>query len=145
MIIESIVWYFNPGIYPICSFWGKEHQLEIIDEAQYELDHTTYIQINDMYITENYFIDNGPSKISVIPLMDIVWCYRLSGISMRLLQKDKFSLNFTIRNGSVITINNKSSDESLELINAIKANDYDIIVGHSDAKKRMAKKRIKKD
>lgn len=141
-IIESVIWYFNPNIYPICSFLGKSMQQDIIEEAQYELDHTTYIRINDMYITENYFVNDGDSRICVIPLMDIVWCYRLSNISMRLLQKDSYSIKFTIRSGSDILINNKTSDEALELVNAIKATEYDIIIGHSDAKRRIVKKRI---
>jgi hypothetical protein len=140
--IQSIVEYFSPTLYPVCSFLGKSVQQEILTEAQEELSEGTYIQINDMYITENYFVDFGKKSVSVIPLRDIIWCYRLGNFPLNPFnQNHNYSINFMIRNGSILSIANKTSDEALELINAIRATEYDIIIGHSDAKKKLAKKR----
>lgn len=143
-VIQCIIGYLNPNLYPVCSFLGKEIQQELLTEAQEELSKGPYIQINQMYITENYFIDLGAKKISVIPLSDIIWCYRLGTLSLNPRNHDhNYSIHFTIRSGTVITISNKTSDEALELINAIRATEYDIIIGHSEAKKKAAKKRIR--
>lgn len=131
----------NPYIYPVCTFIGKKEQKSLIDDAQYELDSENYIQINDMYITENYFIDLGKTKVSIIPLDEIIWCYRMGEISLN--PKDtapEFSICFMILSGSVITAKHKSSDEALELINAIRATGYEIIIGHSESKQREAKR-----
>lgn len=141
--IKYALGYFNPEMYPICSFLGRAAQKDIIDEASSELDLGMYLQINDMYITENYFVNLSENQVSIIPLSDVIWCYRLGKISiLNGLHEHKYSLHFTIRTGAVVTVTGKTSDEALELINAIKATEYDIVVGHSDAKKRMAKKRL---
>jgi len=80
--VSRLIAIANPYIYPVCSFIGKKEQKALIDDAQYELDSENYIQINDMYITENYFIDLGKTKVSIIPLDEIVWCYRMGEISL---------------------------------------------------------------
>lgn len=130
----------NPYFYPVCTFLGRHVQKELIDEAQDELLSENYLQINSMYITENYFIDLGKSQVSVIPLNEIVWCYRLGTISFNpRIHEPEYSLYFTILSGSVIIAKHKTSDEALELINAIRATEYDIIIGHSDAKRKLAK------
>lgn len=139
--ISRLIAIANPYIYPVCSFIGKKEQKALIDDAQYELDSENYIQINDMYITENYFIDLGKTKVSIIPLDEIVWCYRMGEISLN--PKDtapEFSICFMILSGSVITAKHKSSDEALELINAIRATGYEIIIGHSESKRKEAKR-----
>lgn len=131
----------NPYIYPVCTFIGKQEQKLLIDDAQYELDSENYIQINDMFITENYFINLGKTKISIIPLDEIVWCYRMGEISLN--PRDtapEFSICFMILSGAVITAKHKSSDEALELINAIRATGYEIIIGHSESKRKEAKR-----
>lgn len=139
--VSRLIAIANPYIYPVCSFIGKKEQKALIDDAQYELDSENYIQINDMYITENYFIDLGKTKVSIIPLDEIVWCYRMGEISLN--PKDtapEFSICFMILTGSVITAKHKSSDEALELINAIRATGYEIIIGHSESKRKEAKR-----
>ena len=141
--IQALIGFINPNYYPVCSFLGKTVQQELLTEAQEELSDSVYIQINEMYITENYFIDLGREKISVIPLSDIIWCYRLGSLSLSPRNHEhNYSINFTIRSGAMISIPDKTSDEALELINAIRATEYDIIIGHSEAKKRLAKKRV---
>lgn len=140
-VISYLLGIVNPYIYPVCTFIGKNEQETLIDDAQYELESENYIQINDMYITENYFIDLSKTKVSIIPLDEIVWCYRMGEISFN--PKDtapEFSICFMILSGSVITAKHKSSDEALELINAIRATGYEIIIGHSEEKRKEAKR-----
>ena len=140
-IVSCFLAITNPYIYPVCTFIGKQEQKLLIDDAQFELDSENYIQINDMFITENYFIDLGKTKVSIIPLDEIVWCYRMGEISLN--PRDtapEFSICFMILSGSIISAKHKSSDEALELINAIRATGYEIIIGHSESKRREAKR-----
>lgn len=140
-LFAAVCGLINPNFYPVCTFLGRHVQKELIDEAQDELLSENYLQINSMYITENYFIDLGKSQISVIPLNEIVWCYRLGTVSLNpRIHKPEYSLYFTILSGSVIIVKHKTSDEALELINAIRATEYNIIIGHSDAKRKRAKR-----
>ena len=145
VIIESIICIKKPYNYGVCTFIGKNEQKYIIDNAQLELNSENYIQINDMYITENYFIDFGKSSIVIIPLCEIVWCYRVGEFSLN--PKDTvhdFSICFMIYTESIVKAKHKTSDEALELLNAIRATEYDIIIGHSDSKRREAHHRCKK-
>ena len=141
--IGYLIGIINPELYPVCTFLGKKEQASLIEDAQYELDSENFLQINSMYITENYFIDFGKKKKSIIPLNDIVWCYRLGNRSFYRSSKHSYTLFFTILSGAVITAKGKTSDEALELINAIHATEYDIIIGHSDNKRKAARKIIK--
>lgn len=142
---EAIVGYINPYLYPVCTFIGKEAQKALIEDASIELNSENYLQINSMYITENYFIDFDKKKVSIIPLNEIVWCYRLGTISLNPKKEDPdYSLHFTILSGSSITAKHKTSDEALEAINAIRATEYDIIIGHSESKRKRAKRIIAK-
>lgn len=139
----AIVGYINPYLYPVCTFIGKEAQQALIEDASMELNSENYLQINSMYITENYFIDFDKKKVAIIPLNEIVWCYRLGTISLNPKKEDPdYSLHFTILSGSSITAKHKTSDEALEAINAIRATEYDIIIGHSDSKQKRAKRII---
>lgn len=138
--IKAMTGVLKPESYSACAFLNRGSQKDIITEAQDELATGNYIQINSMYITENYFIDLGHSKISIIPLNEVVWCYRLGVIPWNPKQSTpQYSINFTLINGQIITVNQKSSDEALELINAIRATEYKIIIGHSASKEKDVK------
>ena len=140
-IISSIIEFVNPYMYPVCSFLGKDEQKLLIDNANAEISIENFIQINDMYITENYFIDLGKKKISIVPLKEIIWCYRIGEFYFNL--KDTaptFSICFMLLNGVMISVKHKTSDEALELINAIRATGYEIIIGHSEGKRKEAKR-----
>lgn len=139
-IVEAIMGIVNPYLYPVCTFLNKQLGKEYIDDAESELSFGNYIQINSIYITENYCIDLGKNKISILPLNDIVWCYRLGNISLNPKNEEPtFSLHFTLIDGSTILFKKKTSDEALEAINAIRATEYNIIIGHSESKKKAAK------
>jgi hypothetical protein len=143
-VISSIIGIINPYLYPVFTFLEKKEQKQLIDSAQDELISDNYLQINAMYITENYFIDLGKYYVSIIPLKDIIWCYRVGELNFNPHSSSPdYSLCFTINEGSVITARHKTSDEALELLNAIRATEYDIIIGHSESKQREAKDRIK--
>lgn len=144
-LVFAISGLINPYLYPVCSFLGKELQQALIDDAQGELDTGNYLQINNTYITENYFMDFDIKKISIIPLNEIVWCYRLGRLSLNPKIIDPvYSLHFTIISGVEITVRHKTSDEALETINSIRATGYPIIIGHSEGKRRKAKKIIQR-
>lgn len=143
--VSSIIGVINPYYYPVCTFLGKKEQKLLVDSAQKELLSENYLQINSMYITENYFIDLGKTYVSIIPLEDIIWCYRVGELSLNPYSTSPdYSLCFTIKSGAVITDRHKTSDEALELLNAIRATEYDIIIGHSESKQRKAKERLKR-
>lgn len=144
-LLSSIIGYMNPYLYPVCTFLGKEEQKFLIQDAGRELNSQNYLQINSMFITENYFIDLGKNKVCIIPLVKIVWCYRVGEFSLKAKSNTPvYNLCFTLFDGSTIMAKHKTSDEALELINAIRATEYDIIIGHSDSKRKQAKRRIVK-
>ena len=136
----------DPYSYPVCSFLSKEESHDLIDEAQDELDSENYLQINATYITENYFIDLDTSGASVIPLKDVVWVYRLGkrGVDIK-KQALTYTINFITRDGVLIKVPRKSSDEALAIMKSIKATEYEIVTGHSDEKRQYIKELIDKN
>lgn len=142
---SAVIGFANPSFYPVCTFLGKPVQKALIDAATQDLNSENYLQINSMYITENFFIDFGKKKVSIIPLNEIVWCYRLGSFSLHPKREyPEYALCFTLLSGSSITVKHKTSDEALEAINAIRATEYDIIIGHSESKQKRAKRIIAK-
>lgn len=134
----------DPYRYPVCSFLSKEESHDLIDEAQEELDSENYLQINATYITENYFIDLDRTGTFVIPFKDIIWVYRLGkrGFDIK-KQALTYTINFITRDGVIIKVTRKSSDEALAIMKSIKATEYDIITGHSDEKRQQIKEYIR--
>ena len=136
----------NPYTYPVCSYVKKQDRQDLIDEAQDELDSENYLQINATYITENYFIDLESSSTYVIPFKDVVWVYRLGkrGFDIK-KQALTYTINFITRDGVMIKVPKKSSDEALAIMKSIKATEYEIVTGHSDEKRQYIKELIKKN
>ena len=129
----------DPYRFNVCLYLSNEERRELVEEAQEELDSENYLQINATYITENYFIDLDNSGAFIIPLKDVIWVFRLGrrGFDIR-----KHTLTYTIRfitrDGELVKIPKKSSDEAMAIMKSIKATEYEIITGHSDAKRQMA-------
>ena len=134
----------DPYRYPVCSFLSKEESHDLIDEAQEELDSENYLQINATYITENYFIDLDSTGTFVIPFKDIIWVYRLGkrGFDIK-KQALTYTINFITRDGVIIKVARKSSDEALAIMKSIKATEYEIITGHSDEKRQQIREYIR--
>lgn len=143
-VISAVIGILAPYFYPVCTFLGRKEQKSLIDNSQNELLSENYLQINSMYITENYFIDIDKRYVSIIPLKDIIWCYRVGELQLNPNSTTPdYSLCFAIKSGAVITDRHKTSDEALELLNAIRATEYNIIIGHSESKQKEAKERLK--
>lgn len=134
----------DPYTYSVCSYLSKQECHDLIDEAQEELDSENYLQINATYITENYFIDLDSSGAFVIPFKDIIWVYRLGkrGFDIK-KQALTYTINFITRDGVIIKITRKSSDEALAIMKSIKATEYEIITGHSDEKRQQIREYIR--
>ena len=131
--------YKDPYSFVVCHYLNKEERIELIDEAQEELDSENYLQINATYITENYFIDLDNSGAFIIPLRDVIWVFRLGrrGFDIR-KHTLTYTINFITRDGELMRIPKKSSDEAMAIMKSIKATEYEIITGHSDEKRRRA-------
>ena len=134
----------NPSKYPVCSYIPNEESYELINEAQDELDSENFLQINATYITENYYIDLDTSGAFIIPLKDVIWVFRLGRRGFDIGKHSlTYTINFITRDGNIVKVPRKSSDEAMEIIKSIKATEYDIITGHSDEKRQRAIEIIK--
>ena len=131
--------YKDPYSFAVCHYLNKKESCELIDEAQEELDSENYLQINATYITENYFIDLDNSGAFIIPLRDVIWVFRLGRRSFDIRKFTlTYTINFITRDGELMRIPKKSSDEAMAIMKSIKATEYEIITGHSDEKRRRA-------
>lgn len=142
-LINYALYFAKPYTYNVCPFKSKEEQRYLIKNANIELNSDNYIQINSMYITENYLVDLTVPRIYVIPLNDIIWCYRVGKFAFNSKKTaTDFSLVLTSFDGITTTLIHKTSDEALELLNTIRATEANIIIGFSDSKKHEAKQII---
>ncbi len=134
LVIRSLK---DPYSFPVYFCQSKQELHDLIDEAQDELDSENYLQINATYITENYFIDMDRTTAFVIPFKDVVWVYRLGrrGFDIK-KQALTYTIYFITRDGEMIKVKRKSSDEAMAIMKSIKATEYEIITGHSDEKRK---------
>ena len=94
-IVEAIMGIVNPYLYPVCTFLNKQLGKEYIDDAESELSFGNYIQINSIYITENYCIDLGKTRFPYFHLM--ILCGATDLEIFRLILKAKNQLfHFTL-------------------------------------------------
>lgn len=143
-LVVSIKRFKDPYLFPVCTYLSNEECHELMDEAQDELDSENYLQINATYITENYYIDLDTSGAFIIPLKDVIWVFRLGRRGFDIGKHSlTYTINFITRDGEVVKVPRKSSDEAMAIIKSIKATEYEIITGHSDEKMRMAATIIK--
>ena len=104
------------------------------------------MQINANYNTANYFIDVDKAGSFISTHKDVIWVFRLGrrGFDIR-KHTLTYTINFITRDGELMRIPKKSSDEAMAIMKSIKATEYDIITGHSDAKRNMALEIIRRN
>lgn len=136
-LVASIKRFRDPYLFPVNTYLSNDESEELIDEAQEELDSENYLQINATYITENYYIDLDTSGAFIIPLKDVIWVFRLGRRGVDIGKHSlTYTINFITRDGEIMKVPRKSSDEAMAIIKSIKATEYDIITGHSDEKRQ---------
>lgn len=144
-LIPLLLYIHNPLNYPICAHTNKEDHRRLIQQAEIEISQNLILQSGTMYITEHYFIDLDKNKIVVLPLLRIIWCYRMG--SVNILHKNhvpEYTMFFTLRNGYTMNCSGKTSEDTANVLKVIQNCAFDIILGYSEAKKRKAKKIVKK-
>lgn len=144
-IVLSLVYYKNPATYPLCPHIDSANKKRLIAKADSELTNNVVINVGDLYLTEHYFIEYNSRRITIIPLMRIIWCYRMGTFSSGILkQVANYNLYFTLKTGDTVTVIKKSSEQTQQILAELRKMNLGIILGYTDSKRKKAKKLIKK-
>lgn len=145
LIVVNMRHYKRPETYPLCPHTDSADRKRLIEKAEKELDDNFILNLNDLYLTEHFFIEFNKRKVIVLPLMRIVWGYRMGTINYKISHKvPKYNLFFTLKSGDTAVILNKSSEDTRLMLEAIRELNYGIILGYTDSKRKKAKELIKK-
>ena len=105
-----------------------------LKKAQAELDHGTRYTGNNMYITDNYFININHRCVVVVPLDQIVWIYYHSVLRGSILFKHtiSYTLRVVTEDKNIYVIPNKSKDKCVEVMDIISTMYPEILIGYSE-------------
>lgn len=144
-ITIGLIHYRNPASYPLCPHMDSKDKKRLILKAEQELAENIILNLEDLYLTEHYFIEFNNNKIVILPLMRIVWGYRMGTLNYKLHHKiAHYNLFFTLKSGEVIAISNKSSEQTQQMLEEMRSMNLGIILGYTDNKRKKAKALIKK-
>lgn len=139
----QILYMVNPCFYPGCiglvRFGSVRNQLRRVNE---EISEPASVKIGRVVLTRNFFIEFGTAKLWIIPLKRIVWAYKLG--TLRKLVFLRLPVSYQIhlyrREGRVIETGKMSGDDSTAILQQLKDLHPDIMVGYSEANRRLARK-----
>lgn len=145
LIAIDFIHYRNPASYPVCPRMDSKDTKRLITKAEKELKENVILNLDDLYLTEHYFIEFNNNKVVILPLMRVVWGYRMGTLNYKLRHKiAQYNLFFTLKSGDVIVISNKSSEQTQQMLEAIRQMNLGIILGYTDTKRKKAKELMKK-
>lgn len=139
----NLMYIIKPTLYPAYFSRNPKNNNKLFGKASAELSDKCLYKIENVYITENYFIDLDSHKIIILPISKIVWVYRLG--TANLLpgrRRTGYSIYFLMLNGKKFIDSGKSGDCSDYIIKSLQAVNPDIIFGDTEAKRRQASQRI---
>lgn len=145
LIIINLMHYKEPSTYSLCPHTDASDRKRLIEKAENELNNNLILNLGDLYLTEHYFIELNKRKVIVLPLMRLVWGYRMGTLNYKIRHKiPRYNLFFTLTSGDVTVIVNKSSEDTRLMLEAIRELNYGIILGYTDSKRKKAKELIRK-
>lgn len=145
LVVMNIRHYNDTSTYHICPHTNPSDRKRLIEKAENELNNNLIINLGDLYLTEHFFIEFNRKKVIILPLMRIVWGYRMGTLNYKIRHKvPTYNLFFTLTSGDIAVITNKSSEETRLMLEAIRELNYGVILGYTDSKRKKAKELIKK-
>ena len=79
--IAYLVYMINPLLSPFCRTLGKKKEAkERMEQAEEELSQRPQLASEDVFITENFFVEASETEFCIVPLKEIIWIYRHAGL-----------------------------------------------------------------
>lgn len=134
-IICYILFIARPQLSPPCQklgHFGKPSAL--LQQAEDELATLPQLATEDMFITENFFIETSKYGIAIIPIREIVWIYKHSTLNKLFWYHFSISYTLSITANKHVYINcpkNIKSDID-GIIDYLSEANHDILVGFSE-------------
>lgn len=76
-----LVYMINPLLSPFCKILGKKGEAKgKMEQAEEELSQRPQLASEDVFVTENFFIETSETEFCIVPLQDIIWIYRHAGL-----------------------------------------------------------------
>lgn len=79
--LAYLVYIINPLLSPFCRILGKKEEAKAkMEQAEEELSQRPQLASEDVFVTENFFIETSETEFCIVPLQDIIWIYRHAGL-----------------------------------------------------------------
>ncbi len=95
IIILYTIFIFVPKVSPsVLRLRSYGNPYKILEQAELEIATLPQLATEDMYITENFFIEVSKYGIAIVPIKEIIWIYKYSHLNKILWHH--FSISYTL-------------------------------------------------
>ncbi|MGN0169929.1 MAG: DUF6709 family protein [Lachnospiraceae bacterium] len=78
-VLLCLVWIMIPALAPPILALGRfGNAKQLLTQAEEELSTLPQLATEDMFITENFFIEVSQNGVAIVPIRDIIWVYKHS-------------------------------------------------------------------
>ncbi len=146
-IITNIIYIIVPSLYPSCLYFNRlSHGQHSIAHVDYELTSRVILKSGNITLTENHIVATSLFNIEIVPISKIVWAYEHSTWHHFLWFKIKltYTLHLLCRHHIYIYSSRNTKEDIDTVIQYLKDNYPNIILGYSKDNRKLALKKIKK-
>ena len=114
------------------SLYGNA--MRLLNKAERELSTLPQLATEDMYITQNFFIETAQSGIAIVPIKEIMWIYKYSTLHKLLWHvfRISYTLYITTTHRQVIKCPKNQKSDIDGIMDYLSEANHDILTGFSE-------------
>lgn len=118
----------------------KGNRMDMVKSAEKELEEQQELNINDCFVTENFFILISADGVAIAPLDDILWIYKYSKLHKLIFYtfKISYTLFITTKSGYSIKCPRILRSDLDILMDHLKKKNSDILLGFTEENRKAA-------
>ena len=117
--------------------------MRLLNKAERELATLPQLATEDMFITQNFFIETAPSGIAIVPIKEIMWIYKYSTLHKILWHvfTISYTLYITTTHRQVIKCPKNQKSDIDGIMDYLAEANHDILTGFSEKNRTEVSKR----
>ena len=134
MALNFLYAYFPVTSPPVRRLSLYGNAMRLLNKAERELSTLPQLATEDMYITQNFFIETAQSGIAIVPIKEIMWIYKYSTLHKLLWHvfTISYTLYITTTHRQVIKCPKNQKSDIDGIMDYLAEANHDILTGFSE-------------